>query len=82
MRQYLDLVQKVLDRDVVQEFLSLTHELKNRHYKSPLYAYLLHHQFPLDKDRKIGFNANRRLKGKLRFALIEAFKNLGHRRAN
>jgi asparagine synthase (glutamine-hydrolysing) len=71
-----------LDREVVQEFLSLTQSVKNQNYKSPLYAYLLRHQFPFDKDRKIGFNANRNLKGKLFFAVSETSKRIGRRSSN
>ena len=50
-----------LDQDVVQEFLSLTPELKNKSYKSVVYEYLKDNNFPLDKDKKIGFQANRNL---------------------
>ena len=50
-----------LDQDVVQEFLSLTPELKNKSYKSVVYEYLKQNNFPLDKDKKIGFQANRNL---------------------
>ena len=50
-----------LDQDVVQEFLNLTPELKNKSYKSVVYEYLKQNNFPLDKDKKIGFQANRNL---------------------
>tara|TARA_R110002153_G_scaffold92084_2_gene223876 strand:- start:10617 stop:11948 length:1332 start_codon:yes stop_codon:yes gene_type:complete len=50
-----------LDQEVVQEFLSLSPELKNRSYKSVVYEYLKLNKFPLDKDKKIGFQANRNL---------------------
>lgn len=45
-----------LDKDVVQEFLWLTPELKNRNYKAPIYEYLKRNNFPFKKDIKIGFN--------------------------
>lgn len=44
-----------LDRQVVQEYLSLTPELKNRSYKSPLEEYLLKNSYPFNRE-KIGFN--------------------------
>lgn len=44
-----------LDRDVVQEFLWLTPELKNRHYKAPLHYYLDKHSFPFAPGEKVGF---------------------------
>lgn len=44
-----------LDRDVVQEFLWLTPELKNRRYKAPLHEYLAHYDYPFDAGRKMGF---------------------------
>lgn len=50
-----------LDAQVVQEFLWLTPELKNRHYKSVVYEYLNRNNFPLDVNNKIGFQANRGL---------------------
>ncbi len=50
-----------LDQEVVQEFLYLTPELKNKSYKSVVYEYLKQNNFPLDKDKKIGFQANRNL---------------------
>ena len=45
-----------LDKDVVQEFLWLKAELKNRNYKAPIYEYLTRNKFPFLKDKKIGFN--------------------------
>jgi len=45
-----------LDKDVVQEFLWLTPELKNKMYKAPIDAYLTN--YPIDKDVKIGFSWN------------------------
>lgn len=44
-----------LDTAFVQEFLSLTPELKNRNYKAPLFEYLTREQFPFQKDTKIGW---------------------------
>lgn len=44
-----------LDRDVVQEFLWLTPELKNRNYKAPLYEYLARNDYPFDVGKKTGF---------------------------
>lgn len=45
-----------LDTAFVQSFLSLTAELKNRHYKAPLHEYLTHEQFPFQKNTKIGWS--------------------------
>lgn len=45
-----------LDKDVVQEFLWLKPELKNRNYKAPLFEYLTRNNFPFEKNRKIGFS--------------------------
>ena len=50
-----------LDQEVVQEFLNLKPELKNKSYKAVVYEYLKENNFPLDKDKKIGFQANRNL---------------------
>ncbi|MBS0519570.1 MAG: asparagine synthetase B [Proteobacteria bacterium] len=44
-----------LDREVVQEFLWLTPELKNRRYKAPLYEYLTRNGYPFDAGKKMGF---------------------------
>lgn len=44
-----------LDKYVVQEFLWLTAELKNREYKSPLDNYLTMNKFPYEKNQKTGF---------------------------
>ncbi len=43
-----------LDQQVVQEFLWLTPELKNKHYKAPLYEYLKLNNFPNVYDKKVG----------------------------
>ncbi len=43
-----------LDRDVVQEFLWLKPELKNKRYKAPIDEYLKRNNFPTAFDVKIG----------------------------
>jgi asparagine synthetase B (glutamine-hydrolysing) len=45
-----------LDREVVQEFLWLTPELKNKNYKAPLHEYLKRNNFPNTFGKKIGLN--------------------------
>jgi len=45
-----------LDIDLVQEFLWLTPELKNRNYKAPLYEYLTKNKVPFVENVKKGFN--------------------------
>lgn len=45
-----------LDLHVVQEFLWLHVNLKNRYYKAPLHEYLLRHNYPFECNRKHGFN--------------------------
>jgi asparagine synthase (glutamine-hydrolysing) len=44
-----------LDPVVVQEFLWLRHELKNKWYKSVLHYYLTTHSFPMGVNQKFGF---------------------------
>lgn len=44
-----------LDTDLVQEFLWLTPELKNMHYKAPIYEYLILNKVPFDEGIKKGF---------------------------
>jgi asparagine synthetase B (glutamine-hydrolysing) len=44
-----------LDREVVQEFLWLTSELKNRRYKAPLHEYLVRYDYPFEAGKKTGF---------------------------
>jgi asparagine synthetase B (glutamine-hydrolysing) len=44
-----------LDTQLVQEFLWLKPELKNRNYKAPLYEYLTKNNVPFDKEIKRGF---------------------------
>ena len=50
-----------LDAQVVQEFLWLSPGLKNRYYKSVVYEYLNRNDFPVDTNKKIGFQANKGL---------------------
>lgn len=45
-----------LDTDLVQEFLNLTPELKNKEYKAPLHEYLTINNIPFEKGVKRGFN--------------------------
>ena len=45
-----------LDKDLVQEFLYLSSDLKNKSYKSPLSNYLKKYNYPYDIDKKSGFN--------------------------
>ena len=44
-----------LDKEVVQEFLWLTHELKNKNYKSVIYNYLKKENYPFEVNKKVGF---------------------------
>lgn len=44
-----------LDVDLVQEYLWLKAELKNRNYKAPLYEYLTNNNIPFEKGVKRGF---------------------------
>lgn len=48
-----------LDREVVQEFLWLKAELKNRCYKAPIREYLARCDYPFRPDKKIGFRIMR-----------------------
>lgn len=45
-----------LDVDLVQEFLWLSVEAKNRYYKAPLREYLIRNNVPFDEGIKKGFN--------------------------
>ena len=45
-----------LDKDVVQEFLWLDSDLKNKHYKSVLHNYLVENNFPFEENIKRGFS--------------------------
>jgi len=51
----------LLDKYVVQEFLWLTPELKNKYYKGPIHAYLEAQSYPFDINVKIGFEADSNL---------------------
>jgi asparagine synthetase B (glutamine-hydrolysing) len=44
-----------LDRNMVQEFLWLSPELKNRNYKAPLHEYMTRCGYPFDEGVKTGF---------------------------
>jgi hypothetical protein len=44
-----------LDKHVVQEFLWLKSELKNKSYKHPLDSYLQQNNYPYERDQKRGF---------------------------
>lgn len=48
-----------LDRMLVQEFLWLKPQIKNRNYKSPLHDYLMLHGFPFDPGKKLGFSCHK-----------------------
>jgi len=48
-----------LDKDVVQEFLWLSTELKNREYKAPLYEYLTREEYPFCRGEKFGFDIDK-----------------------
>ena len=46
-----------LDKNLVQEYLNLKPELKNKYYKAPLTNFLMLHNYPFRKDNsKTGFN--------------------------
>ena len=46
-----------LDKRLVQEFLWLTAELKNKKYKAPIYEYLTKCKYPFEDGKKRGFRA-------------------------
>lgn len=48
----------LLDKNVVQEFLWLSSDLKNKFYKAPLHVYMSNREYPFDFCVKIGFRAN------------------------
>jgi asparagine synthetase B (glutamine-hydrolysing) len=50
-----------LDRECVQEFLSLKSELKNKFYKSAVHYYMTLYNFPFDVNLKLGFNARKNI---------------------
>lgn len=45
-----------LDKRVVQEFLWLSNDLKNKNYKSVIYNYLTSNNYPFEENQKVGFN--------------------------
>ena len=45
-----------LDKQVVQEFIWLSTELKNKNYKSTIHNYLETHNYPFENGIKVGFN--------------------------
>lgn len=47
----------LLDRELVQEFLALTPELKNKQYKAPIAAFLQKYNYPFELNQKRGFSA-------------------------
>lgn len=51
-----------LDKQLVQEFLWLLPELKNKKYKSVLNEYLTLRKFPFSEGQKIGFNTLKNIK--------------------
>ena len=51
-----------LDKKLVQEFLWLKPELKNKNYKAPLFEYFKRNNYPFDDGIKIGFRAHDNLK--------------------
>jgi asparagine synthetase B (glutamine-hydrolysing) len=67
-REYLNEIEEIaeiygievrypyLDVDLVQEYLWLTPELKNKNYKAPLFEYLTLNNVPFEKNVKRGFN--------------------------
>ena len=48
-----------LDKDVVQEFLSLDPDWKNRQYKGPIASFLDRYDYPYESSVKRGFNVQR-----------------------
>ena len=51
-----------LDKDLVQEFLWLSSDLKNKYYKAPLREYLYRNDFPYEEGIKTGFQADNNLR--------------------
>jgi asparagine synthetase B (glutamine-hydrolysing) len=49
----------LLDRNLVQEFLWLEPDLKNREYKAPLAAFMRKYDYPFDPGKKLGFNTKK-----------------------
>ena len=51
-----------LDTKLVQEFLWLSNDLKNKTYKSVIHEYLKENNYPFDEGVKIGFSCDKNLK--------------------
>jgi asparagine synthetase B (glutamine-hydrolysing) len=61
----------MLDRQVVQEFLSLDHHLKNEIYKAPLDYFMNKYNYPFERNTKRGFSVRdvtriRKIKGQIK----------------
>ncbi len=48
-----------LDKELVQEFLWLSNNLKNEKYKAPLFNYMKKNNYPFCENEKVGFKAKR-----------------------
>jgi len=70
-----------LDVDLVQEFLWLTPELKNKYYKAPLHEYLVRNNFPFNADKKVGFSCDKNLRDDKHEDLKYLFAFLGQSRS-
>jgi asparagine synthetase B (glutamine-hydrolysing) len=53
-----------LDKNMVQEFLWLNSDLKNKYYKAPLHYYLTSNNYPFCPNEKVGFKAKKGLSNK------------------
>jgi len=53
-----------LDKKLVQEFLWLNSDLKNKYYKAPLHYYLTKNNYPFCPNEKVGFKAKKGLSNK------------------
>jgi asparagine synthetase B (glutamine-hydrolysing) len=52
-----------LDKDVVQEYLSITHHMKNAHYKAPIRHLFIRFSYPFKDNAKVGFKIHTQKKG-------------------
>lgn len=50
-----------LDIDLVQEYLNLSSDLKNKKYKHVIHEYLIRDRYPFEENKKIGFSADKNL---------------------
>ena len=50
-----------LDLELVQEYLNLSADVKNKKYKHVIHEYLLKNNYPFEQNKKIGFQANKNL---------------------